>query len=81
VTCCTPERLWMLSYAASLNRRTPQTRRVIVQLKLNFLDLPVPQTYLWEQLDREQRAIVIEAIARLIAKTALATNDQEYNND
>jgi hypothetical protein len=71
----------MLSYAASLNRRTSQTRRVIVQLKLNFLDLPVPQTYLWEQLDQDQRAIVIEAIARLIAKTALATNDQEYNND
>jgi len=71
----------MLSYAASLNRRTSQTRRVIVQLKLNFLDLPVPQIYLWEQLDQEQRAIVIEAIARLIAKTAIATNDQEYNND
>lgn len=52
-----------------------------MQLKLNFLDLPVLQTYLWEQLDQEQRAIVIEAIARLIAKTALATNDQEYNND
>ena len=52
-----------------------------MQLKLNFLDLPVPQSYLWEQLDQEQRAKVIEAIARLIAKTALATNDQEYNND
>jgi len=54
---------------------------VIVQLKLNFLDLPLPQTYLWEQLDQEQRTIVIETIARLVAKTAIATNNQECNND
>jgi hypothetical protein len=71
----------MLSYAASLNRRTSQTWRVIVQLKLTFLDLPLPQTFLWEFVDQEQRAIVIEAFARLIAKKVLANNDQENNND
>jgi hypothetical protein len=69
----------MLCNAALLIRRTLQTWRVIVQLNLSFLDLPLPQTCLWELLDQEQRTIVIEAIARLITKTA--TNNQEQNND
>ena len=52
-----------------------------MQLKLTFLDLPLPQTFPWELVDQEQRAIVIEAFARLIAKKVLANNDQENNND
>jgi predicted Fe-S protein YdhL (DUF1289 family) len=50
------------------------------QLNLNFLDIPVPETCLWEQFDDEQRRTVIETLARLLVK---ATRDkhQEQTND
>ena len=50
------------------------------QLNLNFIDIPVPETCLWEQFDDEQRRIVIETLARLLVK---ATRDehQEQTND
>ena len=50
------------------------------QLNLNFEDIPIPETYLWEQFDDEQRRIVIETLARLLVK---ATQDkhQEQTND
>lgn len=58
-------------------------RRVTVQLKLSFLDLPLPELYLWEKWDDERKTIVIEALARLIAKATLASNNQpqEENHD
>ena len=37
------------------------------QLNLNFTDIPVPETCRWEQFDDEQRRIVIETLARLLA--------------
>ena len=43
------------------------------QLNLNFTDIPIPETCLWEQLDDEQKRIVIETLARLLAQ---ATRDQ-----
>jgi predicted Fe-S protein YdhL (DUF1289 family) len=50
------------------------------QLNLNFEDIPIPETCLWEQFDDEQRRIVIETLARLLVK---ATQDkhQEQTND
>ena len=36
------------------------------QLNLNFTDIPIPETCLWEQLDDEQKRIVIETLARLL---------------
>ncbi len=50
------------------------------QLNLNFLDIPIPETHLWEQFDDEQKRIVIETLARLFVK---ATRDkrQEQIND
>jgi predicted Fe-S protein YdhL (DUF1289 family) len=50
------------------------------QLNLNFTDIPIPETCLWEQLDDQQRRIVIETLARLLVK---ATRDehQEQAND
>ena len=30
------------------------------QLNLNFIDIPIPETCLWEQFDDEQKRIVIE---------------------
>ena len=50
------------------------------QLHLNFIDIPIPETCLWEQLDDEQKRIVIEPLARLLVQ---ATRDehQEQTND
>ncbi len=50
------------------------------QLNLNFTDIPIPETYLWEQLDDEQKRIVIETLSRLLIQ---ATRDQqpEQTND
>jgi hypothetical protein len=43
------------------------------QLILNFNDIPIPETHLWEQFDDEQKRIVIETLARLLVK---ATGDR-----
>ena len=43
------------------------------QLILNFTDIPIPETCLWEQLDDQQKRIVVETLARLLVK---ATTDQ-----
>ena len=45
-----------------------------------FIDIPIPETCLWEQLDDEQKRIVIETLTRLLVK---ATRDghQEQTND
>ena len=50
------------------------------QLNLNFTDIPIPETHLWEQFDDEQKRIVIETLARLLVKAARA-NNQEQTND
>ena len=53
-----------------------------MQTKLSFMaDLPVSKTSVWDQVDDEQKAVVIETAARLIAKMILAQNDQEQSND
>jgi hypothetical protein len=38
------------------------------QLHLNFTDIPIPETCLWEQFDPHQKRIVVEALARLLLK-------------
>ena len=50
------------------------------QLNLNFNDIPIPETHLWEQFDDEQRRIVIETLARLLVK-ATRDRSQEQTND
>jgi len=50
------------------------------QLNLNFTNIPIPETCLWEKLDKEQKRIVTEILTRLLVK---ATHDehQEQTND
>ena len=50
------------------------------QLNLNFTDIPIPETCLWENLDDEQKRIVTEILTRLLVK---ATHDEhpEQTND
>ena len=50
------------------------------QLNLNFEDIPIPETCLWEQFDDEQRRIVIETLARLLTQ-AIRDRSQEQTND
>jgi predicted Fe-S protein YdhL (DUF1289 family) len=50
------------------------------QLNLNFTDIPIPETCLWEQLDDEQKRTVVEALARLLVKATRITH-QEQTND
>jgi predicted Fe-S protein YdhL (DUF1289 family) len=50
------------------------------QLNLNFTDIPIPETCLWEQFDDEQKRIVVETLARLLVKASRDQN-QELTND
>jgi predicted Fe-S protein YdhL (DUF1289 family) len=50
------------------------------QRHLNFADIPIPETCLWEQLDDHQKQIVIQTLARLLVQ-ATRDNHQEQTND
>lgn len=50
------------------------------QLHLSFIDIPVPEARLWEQLDDEHRRIVIELLARLLVQTT-RPQQQEPTDD
>lgn len=52
----------------------------MAQLILNFTDIPIPETCLWEQFDDEPKRIVIETLARLLVQAA-RSNHQERTND
>jgi hypothetical protein len=49
------------------------------QLNLNFLDIPIPETCLWEQLGDQQKRIVVETLARLmINATRIEQHQEQY---
>jgi predicted Fe-S protein YdhL (DUF1289 family) len=50
------------------------------QLNLNFNDIPIPETCLWEQLDDQQKRTVIETLARLLVQ-AISDKNQVQTND
>jgi hypothetical protein len=47
-------------------------RRATVQMRLTFLDVPVPEASVWDALEDDQRAVVIDVLARLVVKAAVA---------
>ena len=51
------------------------------QLILNFTDIPIPETCLWEQLDDDQKRIVIETLARLLVKATVDKQLEQTRND
>jgi phenylpyruvate tautomerase PptA (4-oxalocrotonate tautomerase family) len=51
------------------------------QLILNFIDIPIPETCLWEQLDDAQKRIVIETLARLLMKATGEKQLEQTSND
>ncbi len=50
------------------------------QLNLNFNDIPITETHLWEQFDDKQKRVVIETLARFFVK-ATREKHQEQTND
>jgi predicted Fe-S protein YdhL (DUF1289 family) len=51
------------------------------QLNLNFSDIPIPETCLWEQFDDVQKQTVIETLARLLVKASREVQTQEQPDD
>ncbi len=53
--------------------------------QLNFLDGPIPEPHVWEQLTDEQRTTVIDSMARIMRKavvpTTTATTDRQEKID
>lgn len=52
-----------------------------MQLYLNFPQIPLPLEGVWEQLNEEDQAAALEALAPLIAKAAIAELDKEPSHD
>jgi hypothetical protein len=52
-----------------------------LQRTLNFLDIPIPETRVWETLENEQRTVAIEVLARLIAQATDPSPKQEKDHD
>ena len=50
------------------------------QLNLNFRDIPIPETHLWDEFDDETKRVVIETLVRLLVK-ATRHQHQEHSND
>ena len=48
-----------------------------MQMNLPFLENPPLNPEIWEHLDAEQRAVVLDKLAQLIVKTAGAETKQE----
>jgi hypothetical protein len=53
----------------------------VLQLSLDILMDPPPDTGVWNSLNDEQRAVLIDALSRLIAKTVTATPIEEVDHD
>jgi len=51
------------------------------QLNLNFLDIPIPETCLWEELNDEHKQLAIEALARLMVNAVQTGHAQEADDD
>jgi hypothetical protein len=75
-----PAPWWMLFSAA--RKRRPE-RRAGVQQYLGFLDIPVPEACVWEQLSEERRKAAIQMLARLMiqAVSASAAGRAKENED
>jgi hypothetical protein len=54
-------------------------RGTIVQRLLNFLDLPIAETQVWETLEEQQRTLAIEVLARLLAKATRRPEEESHD--
>jgi hypothetical protein len=52
-----------------------------LQRNLNFLDIPIPETQVWDTLENEQRTVAIEVLARLIVQAICPRQKEEKDHD
>jgi hypothetical protein len=52
-----------------------------LQRLLNFLDIPIPETQIWETLENEPRTLAIEVLARLIVQAICDQQKPEQEHD
>jgi hypothetical protein len=52
-----------------------------LQRLLNFLDIPIPETQIWETLENEPTTLAIEVLARLIVQATRAHQKPENDHD
>jgi hypothetical protein len=52
-----------------------------LQRNLNLFDLLLKEIYVWETLANEPKALAIEILARLIARTAAENRTPEENHE
>jgi hypothetical protein len=50
------------------------------QLNLNFNDIPIPETHLWEQFDEHQKRVLIETLVRLLVKATASRHEEQIND-
>ena len=50
------------------------------QLNLNFNDIPIPETHLWEQFDEDQKRVLIETLVRLLVKATADRRPEQIND-
>lgn len=51
------------------------------QLNLNFLDIPIPEMCLWEELNDQHKQLVIETLAHLMLNAVRRGNPPEAENE
>ena len=49
------------------------------QLNLNFNDIPIPETHLWEQFDEDPKRVVIEMLVRLLVRATPMNQEQSHD--
>jgi hypothetical protein len=52
-----------------------------LQRHLNFFDIPIPEIQVWETLEKEQRTLAIEVLARLIVQATYPSQKEESDHD
>jgi hypothetical protein len=50
------------------------------QLNLNFNDIPIPETHLWEQFDEDKKRVLIETLVRLLVKATVNRHQEQIND-
>ena len=52
-----------------------------MQRHLNIVDIPIPETQVWETLENEQRTVTVEVLARLIVQATYPNQKEESDHD
>jgi len=70
----------VLAHTAETENRWTR-RTTLLQHLLDFLNIPIPETQIWETLENEPRTLAIEVLARLIVQTIWDHQKPEQEHD